>query len=201
MKHYIWLTIISCLVVNYYSNTHASNANVDSSLMIRSHRGNSHIDNRFAARIAIVDIHSILEHSVAIQSIRKSADQIGKKIRQDLSKKDVELKGIDNLLMEKRNSLSESAFEQEVDAFNKKVNIVQKEIQDRKVRLEQAHSEGLGKVHETTIKIINDLAEKYNLDLVIPSTQILFSRNTLNITQEVIMELNNRLKHVTIKYE
>ncbi|WP_425363823.1 OmpH family outer membrane protein [Candidatus Tisiphia endosymbiont of Hybos culiciformis] len=170
--------------------------------MIRSHKGNnSHIDNRFVARIAIVDVQSILEHSAAIQSIRKYVDQISKKIRQDLSRKDMELKEIDNLLMGKRNSVSEVAFEQEVNDFHKKVNIAQKEIQDRKVHLEQAHAEGIGKVQETIIKIINDLAEKHNLDLVIPSTQVLFAKNTLNITQEVIVELNNKLKHVTIKYE
>ncbi len=207
MKHYSWLTIISCLVINYCSTIHASNTNVenrnvDSSLMIRSHKGNnSHIDNRFVARIAIVDVQSILEHSAAIQSIRKYVDQISKKIRQDLSRKDMELKEIDNLLMGKRNSVSEVAFEQEVNDFHKKVNIAQKEIQDRKVHLEQAHAEGIGKVQETIIKIINDLAEKHNLDLVIPSTQVLFAKNTLNITQEVIVELNNKLKHVTIKYE
>ncbi|WP_250310722.1 OmpH/Skp family outer membrane protein [Rickettsia endosymbiont of Oedothorax gibbosus] len=186
MKHYIWLTIISCLVINYGSTIYASDTNVG---------------NRFDAKIAIVDVQSVLEHSAAIQSIRKAVEQIGKQIRQDLSKKDIELKKIDNLLMEKRNSVSESAFEQEVNAFNKKVNIAQKEIQDRKARLEQSHAEGIGKVQETIIKIINDLAEKHNLDLVIPNTQILFAKNTLNITQEVIAELNNQLKHVIIKYE
>lgn len=191
MKHYIWLTIISCLVINYYSTIHASNRNVDS----RS------IDNRFAARIAIVDVQSILEHSAAIQSIRKSVDQIGEKIRQDISKKDMEFKEIDNLLMGKRNSVSESAFEQEVNDFYKKVNIAQKELKDRKIHLEQAHAEGVGKVQKTIIKIINDLAEKYNLDLVIPNTQILFAKNTLNITQEVIAELNNKLKYITINYK
>ncbi|MDR0329465.1 MAG: OmpH family outer membrane protein [Rickettsia sp.] len=181
-----WLTIIFCLIINCYSTIHASNTN---------------IENRFATRIAIVDIHSILEHSVAIQSIRKSVDQISEKIRQDLSKKDGELKEIENLLMGKRNSLSESAFEQEFSLFEKEINIAQKEIRDRKVRLEQAHAEGIGKVQETITKIISVLAEKYNLDLVIPNTQILFAKNSLNITQEVIAELNNKLKHVTIKYE
>ncbi|WP_375359818.1 OmpH family outer membrane protein [Candidatus Tisiphia endosymbiont of Nemotelus uliginosus] len=197
MNYYSWLTIISCLVINCCSTIHASNTNAE----ISSHISNSHIDNRFAARIAIVDVQSILEHSAAIQSIRKYVDQISKKIRQDLSKKDMELKEIDNLLMGKRNSVSESAFEQEVNDFHKKVNIAQKEIQDRKIRLEQAHAEGIGKVQETIIKIINDLAEKHNLDLVIPSTQVLFAKNTLNITQEVIVELNNKLKHITINYE
>ncbi|MFU7500714.1 MAG: OmpH family outer membrane protein [Candidatus Tisiphia sp.] len=181
-----WLTIIFCLIINSYSTIYASNTN---------------IANRFATKIAIVDIHSILEHSVAIQSIRKSVDQISEKIRQDLSKKDGELKEIENLLMGKRNSLSESAFEQEFSLFEKEINIAQKEIRDRKVRLEQAHAEGIGKVQEAITKIISALAEKYNLDLVIPSTQISFAKNSLNITQEVVAELNNKLKHVTIKYE
>lgn len=185
-KYYNWSTIIFCLIINSYSIIYASSTN---------------IENRFATKIAIVDIHSILEHSVAIQSIRKSVDQIGEKIRQDLSKKDGELKEIENLLMRKRNSLSESAFEQEFSLFEDKINIAQKEIRDRKVRLEQSHAEGIGKVQEAITKIISALAEKYNLDLVIPNTQILFAKNSLNITQEIIAELNNKLKHVTIKYE
>ncbi len=185
-KYHSGLITLLYLLINCYSAVYASNTDIKS---------------KFIATVAIVDIHAILEHSIAIRSIRKSFNQISKKIHQDLVKEDAALKEIDNLLIAKRDSLSRSAFEQEVSSFNKKVNIVKKERQNKKNRLEQAHADGIGKVQETITQIINSLAEKYGINLVIPSTQILFAKNNLNITQEVIVQLNNKLKHVIIEYK
>lgn len=185
-KYYNWLIAAICVILSFSVTTYASIPNNK---------------NKYLARIAIVDIQSVLEASIAIQSVRKSVDSISKKIQQDMLKKEMELKEIEGKLLEKRPTLSEDDFNKEVLNFNKKVNSVKKEIQERKIRLEQSHSEAIGKVQDVIIDIIGSSAKKHDIDVVMPNTQILFSRNTLNITNEIIQTLNNNLKHIEVAYE
>ena len=55
-------------------------------------------------------------------------------------------------------------FVRQTNDFNNKVSIVQKDVQDIKRHLENAHAEAIGKVQEATTKIISELAGKYNID-------------------------------------
>lgn len=185
MKHYR-LIILICLVINCYKTVYAANTD---------------IKTNFIAKIAVVDIQAILENSLAVQSIRKSVDILNKKIQQDVSQKEIEFKEEEALLMAQRNSLGELEFERRVNDFNQKVNSLQKDMHDKKRHLEHAHAEAIGKVQEVTNKIINDLATKDNIDLVIPTTHVLFAKNTLNITLTIITKLNNKLKYVKIDYQ
>ena len=154
----------------------------------------------FEVRIAVVDVQSILENSIAITGVRKSIDAISGDIQKYLAAKELEFKAIEEGLIKKRGVLNEEAFEKEVDNFNKKVSEAQKEMQSRKARLEQAHAGAISKVHEVTMEIINELARKYNFNMALPSSQVLFATTDLNITSEVITALNSRLKSVKVNY-
>jgi Skp family chaperone for outer membrane proteins len=162
---------------------------------------NASASGGFDAKIAIVDIQYILENSLAIQSIRKDIERIGKDIEKDMLKKEAELKKQEEILIKKRDSLTEENFNIEVNSFNAKVSQAQQEIQNKKVRLEQAHSKAVSKVYETTIEIITDLSRKKNFNLVMPTTQILYAKDNFNITSEVISQLNAKLKLVTVNYK
>jgi len=157
-------------------------------------------DGDFKVRVAVVDVQSVLEGSIVIKDLRNKIEKLNQKIQEDIVKKEAEFKPMEEKLINERASLSEDDFERKVNEFNAKVSHVRKEIQIKKTKLEQAHAEAMSRVHETTITIISDLAEKYNLNLVIPSAQILYTKNNLNITSEVTFMLNERLKEVTINY-
>ncbi len=205
MKYYSWLVLLIWLVINHYQAVYADDKNVKSSPKI-SYLQKAEVDRQskksnFIAKIAVIDIQFVLDNSVAIHSVRESIDNINKQIQQDLLEKEKELAKTEQLLLAERDSLSESDFEQKVNDFNQKVSIVQKDVQDKKRHLENAHAEAIGKVQEATTKIISELAGKYNIDLVIHNNQVLFARNTLNITSEVIIELNDKLKHVIVDLE
>lgn len=150
---------------------------------------------------AVVDVQAILESSIAVQTIRTSINNISQKIQDDIEKKEAELRKVEEQLLKKRKTLSEEVFEKEVSEFNKKVGEAQKEVQKKKAALEQAHAEAISKVHEATIEIIKNLAKKYNLKLVLPSSQILFAITEINITGEVIKQLNEKLKIVKVNYK
>lgn len=157
-------------------------------------------EEKFKSKIAVVDVESIFEHSTSTQYIRKTINEISAKIQAEMSAKELNLKNIEGDLIKQRGILGEADFESKVAEFNKLVSESQKEMQIKKTSLEQAHGEAMAMVHQTIIDIIGDLAKKHDFNLVLPSSQVLFVDNELNITLEVISNLNSRLKTVEVNY-
>ncbi|GAB4168584.1 MAG: hypothetical protein Tsb006_7100 [Rickettsiaceae bacterium] len=156
--------------------------------------------NKFDAKVAVVDVESILEHSLAIKYIKKTINDISAQIQSDLTQKEIELKRIEADLIKKRGTLSEIEFNKKVFDFNKLVNKAQQETQNKKAALEHAHTEAIAEVHKNTIAVISELAKKYDFNIVFPSSQVFFVESNMNITLEVINNLNERLTEVEVKY-
>ena len=94
MKYCSFATILVCFALAFCTKVFAYSTN----------------DDRFQVRIAIVDVQFILENSMAVQSIRESVYRVHKKIQQDMSNKEAELKKIESTLIEKRSSIGEEKF-------------------------------------------------------------------------------------------
>lgn len=168
--------------------------------LIASARANSQ-ENSSKFKVAIVDVQAVLENSLAVQNIKESIDLISQNIQKNITEKEAELKKVEENLIKKRGTLNEEAFGKEVSEFNQKVSHAQKDMQNKKNRLDQAHSVAVGKVYEEITNIINALATANNFELVLPSSQLLFAKNDLNITPEVIKLLNHKLKTVKVDYK
>jgi len=157
--------------------------------------------SKFDARVAVVDVESILEHSQAIVHIKKSINIISEQIQAELSSKEIQLKDAEAELIKQRGVLSKEKFDSLVADFNKRVSATQQEMQRKKSALEQAHADAIAEVHKNTIDIISDLSKKHGFNIVFPSSQVLFVNNSLNITHEVISDLNESLKTVEVNYQ
>lgn len=206
MKYYKWLVAIIAIIVSCSTPVYAAGSKLSSDTASNETNhphfaGQTFAGQTFAGQIAVVDIQAVLESSIAIQTIRKSIDDISKTIHQDILKQADEFKEAESKILAKRHLINDTDFNKEVWEFNRQVNNIQKQMRERKLRLAHSHSEAVGKVQQVILDIINQLAEKYNLDIVISSTQVLFVKNSFNITFEVAEQLNNNLKHVKIIYE
>jgi len=161
----------------------------------------AHASDEPSTKIAVVDVESILENSLAISGIREDMNALGVSIQKEITDKEKEFKTYEEQLLAKQNTLNKEKFDDLVAKFQQDVSDTQKKIQIKKLALEQAHSEAIEMVHKTTISIISELAKERGYNVVLPSNQILFVTNDLNITLEVITHLNERLKKVPINYE
>ena len=157
-------------------------------------------EDKFLAKIAVVDVESILEHSLAIKHVKKSINEISDNIEREVTEKAMNLKSIEDALIKERVALGEEKFNKKVLEFDKKVSKTQKEMQNKKSALEEAHSKAIAQVHKSTIDVITELSKQYGFNVVFPSSQVLFVESNMNITLEVITKLNERLSIVDIKY-
>lgn len=161
----------------------------------------NNIAKPFDARVAIVDVEAIFEHSIAIKDIRHKINKISNKIQKEMSQREIELKKLESELIKQRGVIPESEFNEKLTEFNRRVSSTQQLLQQRKIALDRAHSEAISAVHKNSVDIIAGLAKKYGFNLVIPATQVVYVENDLNITMEVISSLNKKLTHIDVNYD
>lgn len=152
------------------------------------------------AKIAIVDIQSVLDNSIAIKHLRASIDAISEQFAKELSEKEIEFKEMEASLVKKRTSFKPEQFEKEVEGFYKKLSAFQHETQKKKEKLERAHSTAIEFVHEHTIKIVHEVSKERGFNITLPMSQTLYAADVLNITSEVTQRLNQKVTEVQIKY-
>jgi len=151
-------------------------------------------------KIAVVDVQTILDNALAVVYIRTEVDKFNKNLQNEFLKLENNLKIKEQELIKQKDILSPDDFEKEVIKFNKNVTKAQKVIQEKKIKLEQAHAKSLSKVNNLALKIISKLALKNKYSLVLPSTQILYADEKMNITKEVLEQLNSNLPRVELDF-
>ncbi|MFK8039925.1 MAG: OmpH family outer membrane protein [Rickettsiaceae bacterium] len=151
--------------------------------------------------IAVVDVQLVLERSLAVQNIKKSIANLTASIQKDISEKEAKLKSVEESIKNKRNVITTDEFEKETNEFQKSVNNLQKDVQDKKIRLERSHAEAFDRVHDVLIAIILELSNKHDFSVAIPSSHILFAKKNLDITDEVLSLLNERVQDIQLNYD
>lgn len=146
------------------------------------------------ARIAVVDIVTVFERSIALQAVRDNIKNITQDIQQEMSKRELELKEMENNLVKQRETVSLEEFDKKAAEFNTLVSQNQLLMREKKNKLDQMHSDSMNKIHESVMHIIENLAKKYGFNLVLPSSQVLFAASQLDITYEVIQILNTKIR-------
>lgn len=156
--------------------------------------------SKYDTRMAVVDIHLVLEKSTAIRSMNKEIANIGLELEKAMRDKEVELKKDEDAIIQKRGKISEEEFEKEVSRFNKKLSDTQNMMQEKKTKLDKAHALGMQQVQDTTVDIIKSLTKDYDFNIVLPSSLALYYVESLDITDVVISMLNKRLKTIPFNY-
>lgn len=151
--------------------------------------------------IATVNIQKIMGESTASKSVREQMDQKMKTMQTDLGKKDEELQKEHQQLEKQRGVLSKQAFEEKTRAFGDKVTDAQKEVQSKKAMLDNAFERAINDIQKTVTDIIAAMAKEKGFSIAVPTSQIIYADPRLDITDEVLKKLNEKLPKVTVKFD
>lgn len=154
-----------------------------------------------ATKIAVINIQAIMRDSTAAKSVRTQLEAKQKSYQADIQKKEEALQKEDQELAKQRTALAKDAFEQKVKAFRDKATALQKEVQQKKATFDNAFENSLGQIQKTVVDIVAEMAKEKGFSVAIPSSQLLFAEPSLDITQEVLSRLNQKLAKVDVKFE
>ena len=149
-------------------------------------------------KIAYIDIDYIVKNSLAGKSIAEIIEknnQINLKKFNDIETK---LKSEEKAIIAQRNILND-------DEFQKKINILKEKINDYRNQKKNEINNLNNQRFELTKKLLDELnpllanySTEKSLDMIVDKKSIIIGKKNLDITNEILKQLNNTLKNVEV---
>lgn len=147
---------------------------------------------------AVIDYQRILREAEAARSIREQIEARREAYQAEISEEEQRLKEADEEFAKQRSILSPEALAEKRRDFEKEVVDVQRLVQERRRELDRASAAALNEVKEVLIEIVTGIAEERGFNLVLPSSEVLFFARKIDLTEEVLAKLDERLPEVEV---
>ncbi len=148
--------------------------------------------------IVIVDVQQILRDSLVAKNVQAQMTQRTDHYTKEVADQEDELRRTQDELERQRTVLSPDAFNTKMRDFQQRYDALDHGVQATRQALQQSYNDAMTKVENTALQIIADLAAERKANLVLTKAAVLFTAQGLDITQEVIRRLDERLPNVTL---
>ena len=152
-------------------------------------------------RIGLVDIEGVLRSAAASEKVRKLLDEQRDKFQQEFNLIEKQLQDTERDLTLKKGVISDAEFDAQRIAFQNKVTRVQQDIQYRRQALDSAYQKAQNDLRALTIDILAEIAAEKKLDLILARNSALIFLPHYNLSNEVLLRLNERTKNAKIEIE
>lgn len=149
--------------------------------------------------VAVVDIQRVLAESAAGRSIQSQLDTERRKIRDQVSRLEDELKTGENDLKRKRSVMQPDEVNEQVQALQRKQADAQRIVQDRQEAFSKGQSEAVNVVGDNMRDIVQQYAAERHIGMVLRKELVIsMADKNMDITDEIISRLNAKLPTVTV---
>ena len=152
-------------------------------------------------RVAVVNMDRVLKDAKATERVRELLDDKREEFQNDFATREASLLQIEKDLQSKRTILSEEAYRAEVNQFQNEVASIQQEIQFKRQALDKAFQEAQDEIKSLAVEIVAEIAGQQKLDAVLNKSAALVFRQDLDITEYVIIKLNERTKNARLEIQ
>jgi outer membrane protein len=147
---------------------------------------------------AVINYQRILDEAAAARSIRDQIEVRRKAYQEEIGKEEQRLHEADKEFAKQRSLLTAEAFAEKRREFERQVADVQRLVQERRRELDSASAAALKQVQDALIEVVTSIAEERGFNLVLPSSQVLFFARKIDLTDEVLAKLDERLPDVRV---
>lgn len=154
-----------------------------------------------AGEIAILDVEKIVKESKAMKYIQNKVSKQQDEYQKLVTKKQDALEKEQKKVESKKSVLSKEAFEKEVREFEEKVDELKEYVDRKQNSLKKASLDSMSKVNDEIKDIISDIAKEKDIELIIPATQALYFKENMDISEEVLARLNNKITKVKVSFD
>ena len=152
-----------------------------------------------APTVAVVDMQRVIAESQAGKSIQTQLDAERRKIRDQVTKLEEELKVADGEYRRQHSVLSPDAQQEQAQALQRKQQEGQRYLQDRQEAFQKGESDALNVVSDNMRDIVQQLSSERHVGLVLRKEIVLsLADKNMDITDDVIQRLNTKLPSVTV---
>ncbi|MBL8667223.1 MAG: OmpH family outer membrane protein [Rhodospirillales bacterium] len=149
-------------------------------------------------QIAVLDIERVRRSAAAVQAIRIQLGTYLDVYRAATQREEQEIRTAQDELAGKRGELSPEGYADERHKLEGRLVEAQGRVQQRRQALERVNMEAMDQVKQTLESIISEIARERNLTVILRKDQVVYVVPPLEITDEVLRRLDQRLPTVTI---
>ena len=148
--------------------------------------------------IGLIDINRIFRLSTALNGVREEVNAREQLYREEITAAEERLRQQQEELSQKRGVLSPQEYAVEEASFRSEVEGLQKRVNERSQELQEIMAQSQQQVQEETVRIVAEIALERNFALVFDASQLVIAAEQINISDEVVERLNERVPHLEV---
>jgi len=150
-------------------------------------------------KIVYVDIDFIMNNSLAGKSITQQLNVINKSNLKAFNKSEESFKSEETKLLSQKNVLDETEFKKKIIFFREKLSTynVKKKATINEFKKKRTNAQNTLTNYLTTI--LSNYSEENSIAMIILKQNILLGKNELNITDNILKLLDNKIDNIKVK--
>ena len=149
--------------------------------------------------VAVVDMQRVLVESAAGKSIQSQLDTERRKIRDQITRMQDELKSQQNQFIRTRSVMAPEAANEQQQQLQRKEADAQRTLQERQEAFQKGESDAVNVVGDNMRDIVQQIAAERHIGMVLnKQTVISMADKNMDLTDDVVQRLNTKLPTVTV---
>lgn len=154
-----------------------------------------------APKIAVADIQTIMREAVSAKSAREQMDAIARKEQAQFLAEEKKLRARDLELVQQRALLTPEVFAQRQRALQSDVGRLQNRTRNLRLALDQGFKRTMDQINLVLFDELRKLSTEFDLNLILPRSQIVIAVDGFDITKPALERLNKRLPSIVLNLE
>lgn len=148
--------------------------------------------------IGVIDMQRVLRESVAVTRLSEQVEAKRRVYRDELEAGEKVIREADVSLARERGELDEQTYAQRRRSLELDATTLQREFQERMRELDKIFRQSMAQIQQRLTRIAQEAATEHELDLVLAKATVVLVKPDLEITEEVLRQLNGELPEVVL---
>ena len=144
-------------------------------------------------KIAFIDIDYLIKNSEIGKKVLLKINDLDKKNVKNLKKKDTMLKNLETEIRNKKNIISDEAYNKEVISFRKKLTDLNEEKNNLVKEFNAYKKKELQNIFDQISPIISNYMDKNSITIILDSKNIFMGKVNADLTKDMLTEINKEL--------
>lgn len=149
--------------------------------------------------VAIVDVQRILQKSSAASSVKKQIEEKSSHFQAQIAKEEQSLRAKEKKLAALRETAVADKYAEAEQKLRERFLFVERHVQTRRKAFDHAYNKAMKEVRASLIFIVEAAAKERGVNLVVVKQQVIWSDQTIDITDIVLEELNKQLPDIVLE--
>lgn len=149
--------------------------------------------------MAVLDQEYVLFECQAAQETRTFIESQRRLFQSEIDQQEKALRQEETDLQEVQKTLTEDAFHKRRTAFEKRVGEIHMAVSQRRSQLERTFNKAREEIVTNMMEIVSTLSQAKGIKLVFPKGAVLYAKQNLDLTQEVLDTLNKKLPKIDME--